>query len=146
MCLDIDEIFDYVMPLLLALALVCMAETLIVYGFYKQWIKEGKTVEFIPEWKDTKKPFHWFLGWSISKCVTDVIIIIVFVVMVPFDKSTWFILIPFIWIIASFFEMIFYVICEAIVIKRIRRKNAQSSLQMNGTQNVVVDELDNELE
>ncbi|MDE5593262.1 MAG: hypothetical protein K2I75_04950 [Clostridiales bacterium] len=141
-----DEIVDYVMPLMLMLALICMAEIVTVYGFYKQWIKEGKTVEFIPEWKDTKKPFYWFLGWSIAKSVTDVIVIIVFVLMVPIDRPAWFILMPFAWFVAFFFEMIFYVICETIVIKRIRRKNVQSKSQMKDTQDVVVDESDSELE
>lgn len=138
-----DAKMEYVMPLLLMLALVFMYEIMTVYGFHKRWIKRGETVEFIPEWEGTKKPFYWFLGWSIAKCVTDVIIIIIFILVIPMNKSGLFMLMPFIWCAAFFFEMIFYVICETIVIKHIRRKNAQSKSQMNDNQNVVIDELDN---
>lgn len=95
---------EYVIPLLIMLALVCMCEIVTVYGFHKRWIKEGETVQFIPEWKGTKKPFYWFLGWSIAKCVTDVIVIIAFVLVVPVDEVMWLILMPLIWCAAFFFS------------------------------------------
>lgn len=128
---------EYVMSLLIMLVLFFVYDIATVYEFYKRWIKNGETVKFIPEWKGTKKPFHWCLGWSIAKSVTDVIVFIVFVFMVPIDKPTWFILMPFMWCVTFFFQMIFYVICETIIVKRIRRKNIQPITEANAINDVI---------
>ncbi len=131
------------MPLLAILALFCVYEVMTVYRFYKQWIKEGKTVEFIPEWNGTKKLFHWFLGWSIAKIVTDVIVIIAFVLMIPVNRMGLLIFMPLIWCVAFFFQMIFYVICETIVIKNIRRKNISPITETNTPNDLVENVEDN---
>lgn len=131
------------MPLLLMLIICCSAEAVNVYNLYKAWVKKGGIVDFIPKWKDTKKPFYWFLGWNIAKCVTDVIIIVIFILAIPMNKSELFVFMVPIWFAAYFFQMIFYVICEAIVIKRIGRKNAQPIKETNTTNDVIENAEDN---
>ena len=124
--MDINGIFDIVMPVLLMLALCVLYNIIFIYNLHKGWIRKGKTVEFFPAWNGTKKPFYWFLGWSIAKCAVDMIIFLVyFFVVKSIGRIGLMMLMPGVWIVGCFFEMIFYAISETIAVSIVRRKNPQ---------------------
>ncbi|MDE6200643.1 MAG: hypothetical protein K2M47_02015 [Clostridiales bacterium] len=64
----VDTIFGYICILFL----IGMQDVGTVQCQYKTFLKSESLLAVFPTWKDTKKPFYWFLVWSIIKC-TDVV-------------------------------------------------------------------------
>ena len=133
------------MSLFIALSLCGVMDAIIIYQNHKKWLIKGKTVEFFPAWKGTKKPFDWFCGWSIAKCVTDWIMIFAYVltVITSIGKAAFLALIPVVWTICSFFEMIIYAISETIAVSIVRRKNPQPDSEESDTDAVAKEVTEN---
>ncbi len=64
----VDTIFGYI----LLLFLVGMLDVGTVQCLYKTFLKSESLFAVFPTWKDTKKPFYWFLVWSIIFCTNVV--------------------------------------------------------------------------
>lgn len=60
----VDTIFGYICILFL----VGMLDVGTVQCLYKTFLKSESLLAVFPTWKDTKKPFYWFLFWSIIFC------------------------------------------------------------------------------
>ncbi|MDE7164282.1 MAG: hypothetical protein K2O04_02515 [Clostridiales bacterium] len=131
--MNIDTV-DFVMGLLTMLILCGAMEAIIIYQNHKKWIREGKTVEFFPAWKGTNKPFHWFLGWSIAKCISDLFVIFLYAfIIVNIYGVVLLALIPIVWMLFALFQMVIYAISETLAVSIVRRKNPQPNEEASNT-------------
>lgn len=143
--LNIDTV-SFVILLLLGLVWWSGINVGFIHSLYKGWIRKGKTIEFFPSWKGSKKPFHWFLGWSVAKCIADGIIFLVYIlaIVVYTGKAGFIALIPGVWLVSCFFEMIFYAISETIAVSIVRRKNPQPNSEAINTDVIADNVIENE--
>lgn len=59
---------DIICGYICILFLVSMLDVGTVQCLYKTFLKSESLLAVFPSWKDTKKPFYWFLVWSIIFC------------------------------------------------------------------------------
>ena len=80
----------YIVITLLSVALFIYDVVFLYSIVYNPWIKKKRLTVKFPEWEGTKKPFVWFLKWSLSFSFN----IPLFIVISFICGSTAFILIP----------------------------------------------------
>ncbi len=101
-----------------------------IFEFHKKWITQEQIVKSFPSWQGTKKPFNWFLGWMIAKCICDVALTFLFVFILV-DKIGLVVMVFAIlnYLVILFFQMIVYVVIESIVIAKLQNKEKVSKIR-----------------
>lgn len=64
---------DIICAYICLLILTCLENVTFIRLMGKVFLKSESLIAVFPTWKDTKKPFYWFVFWSVSKCTNIVV-------------------------------------------------------------------------
>ena len=65
---------DIICAYICLLFLLCLQDVGYVQAMHKLFIKSESLIAVFPTWKDTKKPFSWFVFWSVIKCANIIVL------------------------------------------------------------------------
>ncbi len=133
-----DSIIDFVMPLIIELVLICVIDILFIMFNLKKWLAQERIIKTFPSWKNTKKPFYWFVIWSVVKFVIDLAVILAFIFI--FVDKYGLVMIAFgigVWIVLTICQMGLYLLIENVIVTVFRKKNNKV---INNTNSVITNE------
>lgn len=118
---------DFIMSFIILFVLFSFFDVMQIFDFHKKWIIQEQIVKTFPSWQGTKKPFNWFVGWMIAKCICDVALTFLFVFTLV-DRIGMVVMVFAIlnYLVILFFQMIVYVVIERIVIAKQQNKKDNS--------------------
>ncbi len=121
---------DFIMSFIIIFVFISFLDIVQIFEFHKKWITQEQIVKSFPSWQGTKKPFNWFLGWMIAKCICDVALTFLFVFILV-DKIGLVVMVFAIlnYLVILFFQMIVYVVIESIVIAKLQNKEKVSKIR-----------------
>lgn len=64
---------DIICAYICLLILTCLENVAFIQLMGKVFLKSESLIAVFPTWKETKKPFYWFVFWSVIKCTNIVV-------------------------------------------------------------------------